>query len=127
MENIYNIETIGVYLKRQREMRNIPLSEVAKATKINLRFLSALEMDDLQNLPGPTFAKGFVRSYAKAVGLDPEETMLQLEEHLRAATPLTHKHPKFKWGPPEKLIVRPWMFFVVFLTVVVVAAYFTSQ
>lgn len=120
------METIGTYLRQQREMRNIPLNEVAKATKINVRFLSALEMDDLQNLPGPTFAKGFVRSYARAVGLDPEETMLQLEEHLRAAD-LNQKHPKFKWDSQKRLLVRPWMFFLFFLVVVAAAAYFTSQ
>lgn len=120
------MESIGTYLKQQREMRNIPLNEVARATKINLRFLSALETDDLQNLPGPTFAKGFVRSYARAVGLDPEEAMLQMEEHLRSAN-MDQKHPKFKWDSQKKLLFRPWMFFLVFLAVVAVAAYFSSQ
>ena len=120
------METIGTYLRQQREMRNIPLNEVAKATKIALRFLSALETDDLQNLPGPTFAKGFVRSYARAVGLDPEEAMLQMEEHLRAKN-MDQKHPKFKWDPQKRLVFRPWMFFVVFLAVIVAAAYFSSH
>lgn len=116
---------IGLYLKKQRELRNIPLQTVSEATKINLRSLQALESSDLNLLPGSVFAKGFVRSYAKAIGLDVEEATLQLEEHLKENDP-PKKH-KFNFLSQKNLQFKPWMMFVFFLLIVVTAAYFSSR
>ena len=51
------MESIGAYLKRQREMRKISLEEISQTTKISLQCLKALEADDLDALPGSIFAK----------------------------------------------------------------------
>ncbi len=64
--------TFGDTLKRQRELRKITLREVSEATKIGLRYLEALEGNRFDQLPGGLFNKGFIRAYAKFVGLDPE-------------------------------------------------------
>ena len=64
-------------------MRKVRLEEIAQATKVNMRCLKALEMDDLASLPGEVFTKSFIRSYAKSIGLDPEEAILQLEDCLQ--------------------------------------------
>ena len=53
-------------------MRQISLREISEATKINLRYLDALERDDFKHLPGGVFNKGFVRAYAQFIGIDPE-------------------------------------------------------
>jgi cytoskeletal protein RodZ len=53
-------------------LRQISLREIAEATKINLRYLDALERDDFRHLPGGVFNKGFVRAYAQFIGIDPE-------------------------------------------------------
>ncbi len=74
--------TIGTYLKRERELRGISLEEIARATKINIRLLEALESDDLSSLPPPVFVKGFVRSYAQYIGLDPDDAVLRYEDYL---------------------------------------------
>ena len=66
------MSSFGETLKRERELRQISLREIAEATKINLRYLDALERDDFRHLPGGVFNKGFVRAYAQFIGIDPE-------------------------------------------------------
>lgn len=67
-----HVDTIGAELKQQREMRGISLKEIADATKIGKRFLEAIEQDDWKTLPAPVFTRGFIRAYAKYVGVDVE-------------------------------------------------------
>ena len=64
--------TFGETLKRERELRKITLREVSEATKIGLRYLEALEANRFDQLPGGLFNKGFIRAYAKFIGLDGE-------------------------------------------------------
>jgi cytoskeleton protein RodZ len=65
--------TFGEELRRERVIREISLEEISAATKISLRLLSALEASDLSRLPAPTFTRGFIRAYARHLGIDPEE------------------------------------------------------
>lgn len=66
------MSSFGEELKRERELRQISLREVSEATKINLRYLEALEQNDFRHLPGGVFNKGFVRAYSEYIGVDPE-------------------------------------------------------
>lgn len=68
-------ESFGTWLRHQRELRQISLREIADTSKISLRYLEALEEERFDLLPAPVFAKGFLRQYARYVGLDPEETV----------------------------------------------------
>ena len=54
----------GERLRREREMRNISLDEIAAVTKIGTRLLRALEDEQFDLLPGGIFNKGYVRAYA---------------------------------------------------------------
>lgn len=65
--------SFGDKLKRERELRGVTLEEIAKATKIGTRALHALEEEHFEQLPGGIFNKGFVRAYAKFLGLDEEQ------------------------------------------------------
>ena len=67
--------SFGRWLRRQREVRKIALREVAETTNISIRYLEALEDDRFEALPAPVFAKGFLREYARYVGLDPDEVV----------------------------------------------------
>jgi len=81
------MSSFGETLKRERELRQISLREIAEATKINLRYLDALERDDFRHLPGGVFNKGFVRAYAQFIGIDPEAmVMAYLQEEARQLT-----------------------------------------
>ena len=66
---------VGLRLRTAREAKQISLREIAASTKISVSALEALEENDVAQLPGGIFTRGFVRSYATEVGLDPEETM----------------------------------------------------
>lgn len=65
--------SFGDKLKRERELRGVTLEEISKATKIGTRGLKALEDEHFNQLPGGIFNKGFVRAYAKFLGLDEEQ------------------------------------------------------
>ncbi len=67
--------TFGSWLRREREIREIPLHEIAEVTKISIRYLEALEQDRFDVLPAPVFAKGFLKEYARYVGLDPDDVI----------------------------------------------------
>src|SRR5436305_2827033 len=67
--------TFGERLKRERELRGIKLEEIAESTKIGKRNLVALEEEEFGQLPGGIFNKGFVRAYAKFLGLDEEQAV----------------------------------------------------
>ncbi|GEM_PF-1160292 len=72
-------EGFGQYLRSQRELRQISLEEVAAGTKIGIHLLKALEEDRWDALPAEVFVKGFIKSYAEYIGLDPEDTLLRYE------------------------------------------------
>ncbi|HEY1356610.1 MAG TPA: RodZ domain-containing protein [Solirubrobacterales bacterium] len=73
---------IGNTLRDARNRRKIDLSEVEDATKIRVRFLSALENEDWDVLPGDIYTRAFIRTYASYLGLDGE----RLAEDYRAST-----------------------------------------
>jgi cytoskeletal protein RodZ len=65
----------GDRLRREREMRGITLDEICESTKIARRHLEALEKERFDQLPGGVFNKGFVRAYAKFLGIDEEQAV----------------------------------------------------
>src|SRR5262249_40780770 len=71
--------TFGERLKRERELREVSLEEVSKATRISARFLEALENEDWKRLPGGVFGHGFVRSIARYLGLSEESLLAEYD------------------------------------------------
>jgi transcriptional regulator with XRE-family HTH domain len=67
--------TFGSRLRAQRERQEISLSAIAEKTKIKLSLLEALERDDLSHWPLGLFGRSYIRSYAQAVGLEPDATV----------------------------------------------------
>src|SRR5215831_710121 len=67
--------SFGDRLKKEREQRGITLDDISLNTKIGTRLLRALEEEKFDQLPGGIFNKGFVRAYARHVGLDEEQTV----------------------------------------------------
>lgn len=65
--------TFGEELRRERIIRDVSLEEISAATKISVRLLTALESSDVSRLPAPVYSRGFIRAYAKYLGLDPDE------------------------------------------------------
>ena len=67
--------TLGEKLQQAREARGITISEVAEQTRISSQYLEAIENNDYRTLPGGIFNKGFVKSYARYVGVDEHEAL----------------------------------------------------
>ena len=73
-------EDFGSYLKHERELRGVPLDEIAQSTKISIRYLRALEESRFEDLPGEVFIKGFIRSYGQAIGSNVDELLAAYHE-----------------------------------------------
>jgi len=72
------LPSVGSQLRQAREGRGLAVSDIAQALKLGPRQVEALERDDWADLPGTTFIRGFVRNYARLVGLDPQPLMAHL-------------------------------------------------
>jgi len=87
------METVGQYLKRERELRNISLNEISTATRIRENLLAAIEEDRHDLLPAPVFVKGFLVAYGKHIGLDPDDVVLRYESDLKELLEYEDKGP----------------------------------
>ena len=83
------MDSLGDYFKQGREQKGVSLEHIASQTRIQEHHLLALEAENFGNLPAKVFAKGFVRSYAKALGLDEEEA---LQRFLQASGTFYEQH-----------------------------------
>lgn len=111
----------GESLQKERELRGITLEEISHSTKVHPRFLEAIEHDDLSVLPAKAFAKGFLRSYARMVGLDEEmvianfEYCQQILHTQEARRHLRHSNSRSR----HRLIFLLFLLFVVVLTAII--------
>src|ERR1043165_9818237 len=69
------LESVGQYLRRHREARRMSVEEVSRATRVPSASVERIEADQFDELPGEVFVRGFLRSYAQAVGLPAEEVL----------------------------------------------------
>jgi transcriptional regulator with XRE-family HTH domain len=104
-------DSFGARLRRQRERQKIELTTIAERTKISLALLDGLERDDIERWPAGIFRRSFVRSYAQAIGLDPDAVVHEFLElfpdpsaEIDPITSLTSAadHSE-KNGPPTRL------------------------
>ncbi|MBU1078478.1 MAG: helix-turn-helix domain-containing protein [Spirochaetes bacterium] len=82
--------SVGILLKKEREKRKISYDEISEETKIGVKYLKALESDNYTIFPGETYVIGFMRNYARALGLDPSEVINQYKS-MKIGTKATTK------------------------------------
>ena len=93
------VSGLGALLKNEREKRGFSYEQLAQITRLRKHFLEAMENEEWESLPPSVFVKGFIRSYAKALGLE-EEKLLDLyksvvPEDVAPPTPIIEpKKPK---------------------------------
>jgi transcriptional regulator with XRE-family HTH domain len=129
------LASFGEELRREREIRGISLKEIADATKISKRFLEAIERNDHRTLPAPVFTRGFVREYAKYLGLNVDEIVnrynyaaagddrIEKSAHLERLT--APPPPPVKEKPYRPRGIPPWYARFdanVIVTVIIIAA-----
>ncbi|MCC6873120.1 MAG: helix-turn-helix domain-containing protein [Sandaracinaceae bacterium] len=94
------MEPLGRFLRREREIKQISLEEIAQTTRVPLRMLQHIEDDQFDLLPGEVFARGFLKSYAASVGLDPVIVLERFGE--RRANAEAAPAPITAITPPER-------------------------
>jgi cytoskeleton protein RodZ len=87
------MSVFGDRLRREREMRGVTLDEISESTKISRRALQALEEEEFNLLPGGIFNKGFVRSYARYLGIDEEQAVSDYVEASHEQAPPEDQFP----------------------------------
>ncbi len=87
------MESFSEELKKQREERKIRLSDVAVQTRISMKFLEAIEAGNFEILP-ETYIRAFIRDYAKAIGLDPDDTIKRFNLHVESVKAVSEQKEK---------------------------------
>jgi cytoskeletal protein RodZ len=93
----------GDKFRKAREKKDISLDDVSNVTKISSRMLQAIEQERFDQLPGGVFNKGFIRAYAKHLGLNDEEAVTDYLACLRQAQIDAHE----VWQPDPPAPPRP--------------------
>jgi cytoskeleton protein RodZ len=122
--------SFGERLRREREMRGVTINEIAESTKISRRHLESLENEDFDSLPGGIFNKGFVRAYARYLGIDEDQAVADYtvasneKPEPEDKFPLeVHDQPDPKLNPKRSTLPL----IVAFLALLVVLAFFWSR
>lgn len=109
------MSSVSQILRQTRESKGITLEEVAQRTYIKLPYLSALETGDVEQLPAPVYIHGYIRQYAKLLGLNGSELVLQYQQDASrptaaklALTPTHRPSPAVtEWAQTEHEAPRP--------------------
>ncbi len=84
------METVGQLLRRHRLEKRMSAEEISRATRVPMSSVERIESDRFDELPGEVFVRGFLKSYARAVGVAPEDVLALYTASRRIAwvTPL---------------------------------------
>jgi hypothetical protein len=74
----------GTFLREQREKRQVSLADISQSTKLSVSSLKLMEEGNLDDLPPDVFVRGFIRCYAKSLGIPSGEPLSMLDEALAA-------------------------------------------
>jgi len=102
-------EGLGLWLRRAREARKLTLDEVEQALRIRSRYLQALEVGDFSALPGEIQARGFLRNYARFLGLPVEEAMARYEAEVQGR-PMQPRPRSTAGDTQDAILKRPAVF-----------------
>ena len=107
----------GEKLRKQREQQGIALDAISDTTKISTRMLRALEDEHFDQLPGGVFNKGFVRAYARQVGLNEEEA---IADYLAAVREISRAKIRASESTPAR--PAPAIFLTIILQATIIPA-----
>ena len=95
----------GDRLRRQRERQGVSLTEIAETTKVAASLFASLERGDCSRWPGGVYNRAFIRGYARAVKLDPDETAAEFSECYE--TPVAEPAERTPAKSPNEIPARP--------------------
>ena len=92
------MDTVGQFLRRLREAKGMSVEEVSRATRVPVSSVERIEADRFDELPGEVFVRGFLKSYARALGVAGDEVLARYTASRRVAwvtpLPLSSANPK---------------------------------
>jgi cytoskeletal protein RodZ len=109
--------TVGQYLRDLREQRKMSVEEVSRATRVPMASVERIETDRFDELPGEVFVRGFLKSYARAVGVPADDVLARYTASRRVAwvTPLPLSAPaKNARGRRLGIVVACFVLFILF-------------
>lgn len=109
--------SIGQTLRAAREAQGMSRDDVAAHLRLMHRQIEAMESDDFASLGQSVFARGFVRNYARLLGLAPEDLLARMGGALSEAAPITQAEPPL----PAAWLTSPWLILMLLGTLIVVA------
>ncbi len=126
---------IGQQLAEARESRHISLEQAEKETRIRLKYLMAMEAGDFDALPNDVVARGFLRSYAQFLGLDPAPLLEAYQQSRPEAAPVPQVRPgdqgphvlEMDLGRPSGGGVVRWLSAALILVLIAAAGYMLIQ
>lgn len=134
---MFSLSELGQHLKEAREQKDISLDDLQQTTKIQKRYLIAIEEGRFDSLPGLFYARAFIKTYAEAIGLDPEPLFDQFRDELpnpqRESVQLPSRTDRARVAPkaPRK---RPkgspfvsTLLAIVFIAIIVIVIYLFNQ
>lgn len=124
--------SLGEKLRQAREEKGLELRDVADNTRITIGYLAAIEDNNYKPLPGGVFNKGFVRSFAKAVGVDEKEALADYNNLIATQIPEVDpdaptRRPNVYTNEQQGTPLTKLFVAVVILGVIGAAAYFGLQ
>lgn len=118
-------EGVGAQLKAAREERGLTIEQLAAETRIPQRHLQTIENGEFASLPARTYAIGFARTYARAVGLSDVEVAEKVRAELDANEPEPRERsPRFEPGDPARVPSRGLGWLSILAVVLVIAGIF---
>lgn len=109
--------SVGTRLRTAREAQGLTVEEVAARLRLMHRQINAMEQEDFDSLGQAVFARGFVRNYARLLGLDPEPLLAEMIGAPADTAPVVHAAP----ARPARSLATPWLLLLT-LGLVMVAA-----
>lgn len=111
---------LGILLQEARLEQGLTIEEMAQRTKIRPQFLAAIEEENFQALPGEAYIKPFVRSYAKALGIEERiesEFSTQTEISKELATSIRERRERNRRARRMRVWIRLGLVFIVLVVV----------
>ncbi|OFZ27230.1 MAG: hypothetical protein A2381_03495 [Bdellovibrionales bacterium RIFOXYB1_FULL_37_110] len=112
--------TIGVFLKEERQKKNLSLKQISQKTKINMTQLEYLEEDKLDLLPNKAYVVGYLKSYSKVLGIEPHIPMSHLDITYSILNPSKGTDLKKDQIVAEEIDKKPYMIIGALITIIFV-------
>ncbi|MFW6130966.1 MAG: helix-turn-helix domain-containing protein [Candidatus Aminicenantaceae bacterium] len=118
-------------LKQKRESKGKTLAEASESTRISLKFLKAVEENQMQSLPGEFYIKGILRSYSRYLGLDEEEILDKYYQELKLKNHNREKNTNIKrnsfHNSKTKIFLKNFSISIIFLLLISLSLYLISR